>query len=507
LNADGTFSVVPPGPRAFYCLTSVARSRSTSVTTPAGFDACAGSSGVTLLAARDSGVGTYQPYQLGNETTLGIETPIYAGGVVPATSAARQAAFVGWVGTLTEPALLLQRALQGYPDMSVSLRYHVASSDVNFASGRVPAGAHTYQTDLNQGWTVTTSGSVAGADILADRPAAELLIAGAGLSGLVGLFMFMLGTGRERARRQVTQRTRQLQHQAMHDALTDLPNRALVMDRIDQLLARNRRNATTAAALFIDLDDFKNVNDTLGHQAGDRLLVAVTARLASTLRDADTIGRIGGDEFVVLLDGGPDEAGPQLVAERLLDVMRHPFELEDASMPLMVNISIGIATGDRDSAGELLRDADVALYQAKAMGKNRYEIFDPMMQTDMNRRTDLEFDLRSALSANQYRLMYQPIYSLDDLTVIGVEALLRWDHPKRGVVSPDEFIPILEQTGQIQEVGRWILRTACSQMAAWHVRGDTLSISVNVSAANSTTTASSPTSATPSTRAGWPRQR
>ena len=267
----------------------------------------------------------------------------------------------------------------------------------------------------------------------------------------------------------------------MHDALTDLPNRALVMDRIDQLLARNRRNATTAAALFIDLDDFKNVNDTLGHQAGDRLLVAVTARLASTLRDADTIGRMGGDEFVVLLDGGPDEAGPQLVAERLLDVMRHPFELEDASTPLMVNISIGIATGDRDSAGELLRDADVALYQAKAMGKNRYETFDPMMQTDMSRRIDLEFDLRSALSANQYRLMYQPIYSLDDLTVIGVEALLRWDHPERGVVSPDEFIPILEQTGQIQEVGRWILRTACSQMAAWHACGDTLSISVNVS--------------------------
>ena len=482
LNADGTFSVVPPGPRAFYCLTSVALSRSAAISTPAGFDSCAGSNGVTLLAARDSGVGTYQPYKIGNQTSLGIETPMYAGGAVPTTTAARQAAFVGWVGTLTEPAVLLQRALQGYPDMSVALRYHVGTSDVTFASGRARSGAHTFTTNLTEGWAVATSGAVSGSGIFADRTAGELLIAGVVLSVLIGLFMFMLGTGRERARKLVGQRTGQLRHQALHDSLTGLPNRALVTDRIEQLLARSRRNATTGSALYLDLDDFKNVNDTLGHPAGDRLLIAVAARLASTLRDADTIGRMGGDEFVVLLDGGPEQAGPQLVAERLLDVMRQPFELDEASMPLMVNISIGIATTAGATASELLRDADVALYQAKAMGKNRYETFDPTMQTKISRRTDLEFDLRSALSAHQYRLMYQPIYNLDDLTVIGVEALLRWDHPTNGLVSPDEFIPILEQTGQIQDVGRWVLQTACAQMAAWHTQGDTLDISVNVSA-------------------------
>jgi diguanylate cyclase (GGDEF)-like protein len=233
------------------------------------------------------------------------------------------------------------------------------------------------------------------------------------------------------------------------------------------------------------VDDFNNVNDTLGHQAGDQLLVAVTNRLAGTLRDADTIGRMGGDEFVVLLDGGPDGVdgadGARLVAERMLDVMRQPFELLGASMPLMVNVSIGIASGDRATAGDLLRDADVALYQAKAMGKNRYETFDPMMQTTISRRLDLEFELRSALNAGQYRLMYQPIYNLDDLTVIGVEALLRWDHPSGTVVRPDEFIPILEQTGQIRAVGRWVLAEACLQMATWHARGDTLDVSVNVS--------------------------
>jgi predicted signal transduction protein with EAL and GGDEF domain len=161
--------------------------------------------------------------------------------------------------------------------------------------------------------------------------------------------------------------------------------------------------------------------------------------------------------------------------------MRQPFELDEASMPLMVNISIGIASGDRPSAGELLRDADVALYQAKALGKNRYETFDSTMQTTISRRTDLGFELRSALGADQYRLMYQPIYNLDDLTVIGVEALLRWDHPVDGVVSPEEFIPILEQTGQIRDVGRWVLREACTQMATWHAKGDTLDVSVNVS--------------------------
>jgi diguanylate cyclase (GGDEF)-like protein len=235
------------------------------------------------------------------------------------------------------------------------------------------------------------------------------------------------------------------------------------------------------SALFIDLDEFKNVNDSLGHAAGDRLLVAVAARLKSTLRDADTIGRMGGDEFVVLIDGADLSVAPELVAERLLNVMRQPFELDGAAMPIVINTSIGIAIGNRDTSGELLRDADVALYESKAAGKNRYEIFNPEMQTEIMHRIELEFDLRSALEGDQFRLVYQPIYNLDDLTLVGVEALLRWDHPSLGLVQPDELIPILEQTGQIREVGRWALSHACEQMAIWHRRGDTLDVSVNVS--------------------------
>jgi diguanylate cyclase (GGDEF)-like protein len=255
----------------------------------------------------------------------------------------------------------------------------------------------------------------------------------------------------------------------------------LISDRIDQLLARNRRNETQGAALFVDLDEFKGVNDALGHNVGDRLLVAVAERLQGTLRDVDTIGRMGGDEFVVLIDGGETQAAPALVASRLLDVMRQPFEIEGLKTPLVVNASVGIAIGDRETGVELLRDADMALYQAKAAGKNCFETFFPEMQTALSRRIELEFELRSALEREQFRLVYQPIYSLDDMSLIGVEALLRWEHPERGTVQPDEFIPILEQTGQIREVGAWVLRSACQQMAVWHNAGDTLDVSVNVS--------------------------
>jgi diguanylate cyclase (GGDEF)-like protein len=283
--------------------------------------------------------------------------------------------------------------------------------------------------------------------------------------------------------RLVGERTGELQFQALHDALTGLPNRTLIMDRIEQLLARSRRAGTSGAALYVDLDEFKNVNDSMGHDAGDRLLVAAAARLKSTLRDADTIGRMGGDEFVVLIDGGELHVAPNLVAERLLEVMRQPFELDAGATPVRVNTSIGIAVGDRGSAGELLRDADIALYQAKSSGKNRYQTFNEDMHTRASQRIELEFDLRSALGDDEFRLVYQPIYNLEDLTVVGVEALLRWQHPTLGLVQPDEFIPILEQTGHIREVGAWVLLQACKQMAAWRAQGNTLDVSVNVSGA------------------------
>jgi diguanylate cyclase (GGDEF)-like protein len=482
LAADGTFQLVPPGDRPFYCLAPAGQPRFSVNVTPAGVDYCATAVvGPLVLAARDSGLGAYLPLELGNDTALAIETPIYADGAVPATVEARRAAFTAWVGTVVDPKVVLNRALLGHPGTAVTFGYHAGSSHAVFRGGKAPHDAQSIAIDLHNGWTMRAFASVPTHGVFGNGTALALLIAGVVLSLLLGALVFVLGTGRVRALRLVGEKTGELRYQALHDALTGLPNRALIMDRMEQLLVRSRRSGTLGAALFVDLDDFKNVNDTLGHEAGDRLLVAMAARLESTLRDADTIGRMGGDEFVVLIDGASLDVAPELVAERLLDVMRQPFDVDGSVLPLVVNTSIGIAVGDRASPGELLRDADVALYQAKAAGKNRYEIFHPEMQTEISHRIELEFDLRAALEGDQFRLVYQPIYNLDDLTLIGVEALLRWDHPTRGTVEPDEFIPILEQNGQIREVGRWVLREACTQMAAWHARGDTLDVSVNVS--------------------------
>jgi diguanylate cyclase (GGDEF)-like protein len=476
------FRVVPGGDRPYYCLVGAGQDRSLAVAPPAGFDFCAGSNGVATFASRDSGRGAYQVINVGHGNTLAVEVPFYRGGVTPTTVRARRAEFVGWVGMAFDPRVVLDVALAHHPGMAVAFRFRDAATAAVFRASKAPAGATSVEIDLHNGWTVQAFGTVAAGGVLGNGNALLVLIGGVALSVVLALLILVFGTGRERALQLVRVRTSELRHQALHDALTGLPNRALIIDRIGQLLARNRLEGTQGAALYLDVDEFKNVNDRLGHEAGDRLLAAVAERLRTTLRDADTIGRMGGDEFVVLIDGGDLDAAPELVAERLLNVMHQPFTLDGAGTPLVVNASIGMAVGDRASADELLRDADVALYEAKAAGKNRYHVFQPEMQTELGHRMELECDLRSALQNDEFCLVYQPIYNLDDLTLVGVEALLRWVHPTHGLVQPDEFIPILDQTGQINAVGRWVLQHACAQMAAWHAHGDTLDISVNVSA-------------------------
>ena len=274
----------------------------------------------------------------------------------------------------------------------------------------------------------------------------------------------------------------QIRHQALHDALTGLPNRALILDRVENMLARARRRKEPAAVLFIDLDGFKTVNDTLGHEAGDRLLQAVAARLSTTLRDGDTIGRLGGDEFVVLVEGTSADHRPDRAAQRILKALRAPFDLDDTSPALTITASIGIASGDRLSASELLRDADVALYRAKESGKNQAVTFEPHMQAAVRDEARLHADLRVALERREFQLEYQPIFDLPSRTIRGVEALLRWRHRERGVVQPATFIPFLEESGLIIDVGRWVLFDACRQSAALRHIGHDLTMSVNVSA-------------------------
>jgi diguanylate cyclase (GGDEF)-like protein len=274
----------------------------------------------------------------------------------------------------------------------------------------------------------------------------------------------------------------EIRHQALHDSLTGLPNRVLVLDRISQTLSRARRELTDVAVLFIDLDGLKDVNDTLGHALGDKLLQAVAARFAGTLREADTVARLGGDEFVVLADGPSLAAGPEQLAERLLQVLVEPFGLgARGQVPTRISASIGIAVGLRESAEELLRDADVAMYSAKGAGKNRYAFFEAEMQTERRYRHELEMDLQAAIGTDQFFLAYQPIFNLKTMAVVGTEALLRWRHPVRGLFQPDAFIPALEASGLIIPVGRWVLLEACRQASAWRRAGYSTRMSVNAS--------------------------
>lgn len=282
---------------------------------------------------------------------------------------------------------------------------------------------------------------------------------------------------------ELARRQQELVFMATHDSLTGLPNRTLILDRAEQLLARSRRDHVPCGALFIDLDGFKAINDGLGHRAGDELLQAVAVRLGGAIREADALGRLGGDEFVVLVEGIALAAGPELVADRILDALKQPFALSSAqSSRVTITASIGIALGDRASAPELLRDADIAMYRAKLAGRNRYVLYEDGMKDAVYTRMELEMDLRDAVANQEFFVAYQPMFELDGLIPIRMEALLRWRRPSGELVPPAEFIPVLEQSGLIVEVGRWVLREASMRCAEWARTGRAIGVAVNVSA-------------------------
>jgi diguanylate cyclase (GGDEF)-like protein/PAS domain S-box-containing protein len=271
----------------------------------------------------------------------------------------------------------------------------------------------------------------------------------------------------------------ELSHAALHDTLTGLPNRALFHDRLGLALRRTERRSGSVAVLFCDLDRFKIVNDSLGHDAGDRLLVDVAHRISAALRPADTVARFGGDEFTILCEDIAGEIEAATIAQRIVDVFREPFLLEDGEVFLATSLGIAIARGGDERAEDLIRDADAAMYRAKERGKGRYEIFDEAMRADAVARLETESALRRALERGELRLHYQPQIDLATGAISGFEALVRWEHPVRGLLGPAAFIPLAEETGLIVGIGEWVLREACTEARRWP---QPLMLAVNLSA-------------------------
>ncbi len=275
-----------------------------------------------------------------------------------------------------------------------------------------------------------------------------------------------------------------LRHQALHDPLTHLPNRTLFMDRLTQALLRAARRKLNVAALFLDLDGFKLVNDSLGHKAGDQLLIMVGERLATALRGGDTIARIGGDEFILLIEEVKDSQYVMNVAQRIGRELQTPFLLDDQEVYISTSIGIATNTAETERAEDLMRNADIALYEAKSKGKACHAVYDPGMRSRAWRRMELGTDLRRALERREFQVFYQPVVNLKTGAITELEALLRWMHPELGLLAACEFIPLAEEIGLINPIGMWALETACRQTSGWQTRFGSdppLLVSVNLS--------------------------
>ena len=480
--AGGRLPIVPASNHPYYCLAVTDLSRSAAVTPPAGFDYCAQTS--ALLLSRNAGVSIYEPTSVGRAGALEVVTPVYRGYVTPRSVMGREAASVGWLREVLTPGVVLHQALAGQPGYALRLRHRAGSSSVAFAAGAPQTDAQSAATSFHNGWTVRTFGPAADAGVFADGHALALLIGGGLLSLLLGLLVFVLGAARPRTQ---APKTSEAPREDLYDALTGLPNRVLMLDRAERILARvGRQSEVIAGALSIEIDWVKDVNDRLGRPAGDQLLKIVAQRLERVIRTGDTVGRLGGDEFVILVESAARGVRLDSLARRVIEALHEPVELEGFGPSFVLTASIGVAFGRYTIPEDLLRDAHLA---AKAAGKDRYTLFNANMRSIIEGRGVLEVELNTALAEGQFFLLYQPIYALNPRRVVGLEALIRWQHPEQGVLAPADFIPLAEETGLIVPIGRWVLEEACSRAAAWNVAGSAaaggrgrIGVSVKVSA-------------------------
>jgi diguanylate cyclase (GGDEF)-like protein/PAS domain S-box-containing protein len=272
-----------------------------------------------------------------------------------------------------------------------------------------------------------------------------------------------------------------LENRVGRDSLTRLPNKEVFLDEVTQALARNERTGRPLGILFVDIDQLKQINDSIGHQAGDRLIAQVAERLRIAVRAGDVVARLGGDEFGILVESLGEELEAVTVAGRALAALDEPIDLGTGLISVSASIGLSTAHSPTDTAASLIHQADIAMYEAKTSGRNRFAIFDAALRSELDRRLELERDLRSALERDQLELRYQPIVAIGNGTVVGFEALLHWDHPERGAVPLTELLPLAEQSGLIVPLGSWITRTATAQVAAWRADGTDLFLALNVS--------------------------
>jgi diguanylate cyclase (GGDEF)-like protein len=414
-------------------------------------------------------------------------SPVYAGSAMPTTASSRAKALLGWTMAVFDADGILSPVVSSEKGISLVLAYAppggklAVLARVGYSqSGSTP---ETLTFPADPGWVIHANVNQRGSGPSPALQGLAVLFGALALMALLFILLRQLIRSRRSALELVERRTAELRHQALHDSLTGLPNRYLVNQRAQQLVSRAQTEGLPVAVFFIDLDDFKRVNDTFGHDAGDELLRSVAMRLTRSLRSTDTVGRLGGDEFVVLSQNSFSDGGLGAVAERLLSVLREPFLLGyTTKITLTTSASIGIATGMRSTPEELLRNADIAMYRAKSLGKNCHVLFEPEMHEVVKKQLTMENDLAEAFANKDFFLVYQPIVDLKTGKPQDFEALLRWRHPRRGVVGPNEFISVLESSDLIIDVGRYVLMEACRQAKTWHNVGFPVGISVNVGA-------------------------
>jgi len=304
-----------------------------------------------------------------------------------------------------------------------------------------------------------------------------------GVAAILGFLSWRLQRTRQQAMQERVLHAQKVEYLAFHDSLTDLPNRAYFSRLLTQSMHEARRYERQSALLFLDLDRFKHINDSLGHDAGDDLLQEIARRLSRSVRESDVVARLGGDEFVVLLPNIPDPQHVAPVADKILSACGKPFTLAGQEFRVTVSIGITLFPKDGDDEQTLMKNADMAMYHAKELGKNNFQYFSESLNTDSLERLTLESSLRHALERDEFRLFYQPKRNIKSGQITGVEALLRWQHPELGMILPMQFIPVAEENGMIVPIGRWVLRTACQQSVEWQKNGlPPLNMAINLSA-------------------------